>query len=231
MFFINNRNLATYNMRIHLGITSDHSIIPFDHQPKLVGTIHKWLGWNEEHGKVSLYSFSRLEGGKATKEGLSFEKGATFFFSAFDSELVKKMITGIRIDPSMFNGLKVSDITIEEDPDLTTRELFFTASPIFIKIRNGEKIDHILYNDVRASDFLKETLLTKLIQAGIEDDSLDIRFDVTYPKAETKMITYKGVGNKANWCPLIIKGKPETKLFAWNVGLGNSTGIGFGAIK
>jgi CRISPR/Cas system endoribonuclease Cas6 (RAMP superfamily) len=34
-----------------------------------------------------------------------------------------------------------------------------------------------------------------------------------------------------NWCPIIIKGKPETKLFAWNVGLGNSTGIGFGAIK
>jgi CRISPR-associated endoribonuclease Cas6 len=45
------------------------------------------------------------------------------------------------------------------------------------------------------------------------------------------MIIYKGIANKANWCPVIIKGRPETKLFAWNVGLGNSTGIGFGAIK
>jgi CRISPR/Cas system endoribonuclease Cas6 (RAMP superfamily) len=29
---------------------------------------------------------------------------------------------------------------------------------------------------------------------------------------------------------VIIEGKPETKLFAWDVGIGNSTGIGFGAI-
>jgi CRISPR-associated endoribonuclease Cas6 len=218
-------------MRIHLKINTSKTIVPFDHQPKLVGAIHKWLGWNEEHGKVSLYSFSRLEGGKATEEGLRFEKGAAFFFSAFDAELVKKIISGIRTDPSMFSGLKVSDVIIEEDPDLSTRELFFAASPIFIKIRTGEKIEHVLYNDIRASDFLRDTLLTKLARAGITDDSLNIRFDINYPKAETKVITYKGVGNKANWCPLIIKGKPETKLFAWNVGIGNSTGVGFGAIK
>jgi len=66
-------------MRIHLKIKANNITIPFDHQPLLVGTIHKWLGWNEEHGKVSLYSFSRLEGGKATKEGLKFNQECTFF--------------------------------------------------------------------------------------------------------------------------------------------------------
>jgi CRISPR-associated endoribonuclease Cas6 len=78
---------------------------------------------------------------------------------------------------------------------------------------------------------MKETLQTKMNDAGITDDTFNIRFETTYPKAGTKMITYNGVQNKANWCPVIIEGKPETKLFAWNVGLGNSTGIGFGAIK
>ena len=67
--------------------------------------------------------------------------------------------------------------------------------------------------------------------AGLIDDDIKLRFDTSYPKARTKLLTYNNVKNRASWCPVIIEGKPESKLFAWNVGLGNSTGIGFGAIK
>lgn len=93
------------------------------------------------------------------------------------------------------------------------------------------KIDHIVYDDPRANVCLQETLQTKMKKAGLSDESLSISFDLTYLKAGTKKITYNGVENRASWCPVIIEGNPETKLFAWNVGLGNSTGIGFGAIK
>lgn len=218
-------------MRIHLKIQTSNEVIPFDHQPLLTGTIHKWLGWNDEHGKVSLYSFSQLEGGKATPNGLRFERSTSFFFSSYSPDLIKKMVSGIQADPTLFYRLTVSEIIIQEDPDLTDRELFFVASPIFIKRRVGEKVDHIRFDDSRANLCLKETLQTKMNEAGITDESFDIRFEKTSPKAGTKMITYNGVQNRANWCPVIIEGNPETKLFAWNVGLGNSTGIGFGAIK
>jgi CRISPR-associated endoribonuclease Cas6 len=218
-------------MRIHLIIKTTNKVIPFDHQPLLTGTIHKWLGWNDEHGKVSLYSFSQLEGGKATPNGLRFESDISFFFSSHNSDLIKKMVSGIQVDPTIFHGMVVSEIIIQEDPDLSGRNLFFSASPIFIKRRVEESVDHIMYDDPRANICLKETLQTKMNEAGIEDDSLEIRFETTYPKAGTKKITYNGIQNRANWCPVIIEGKPETKLFAWNVGLGNSTGIGFGAIK
>jgi CRISPR-associated endoribonuclease Cas6 len=218
-------------MRIHLKIKTTNGVIPFDHQPFLTGTIHKWLGWNEEHGEVSLYSFSQLEGGKATPKGLRFERGTSFFFSTYNSDLIKKLIGGIQADPTLFHGLTVLEIIIQEDPDLSDRELFFVASPIFIKRRNGEKVDHIIYNDHRANACLKETLLSKMGKAGLTDETLRIRFEDNYPKAGTKKITYNGVQNRASWCPVVIEGKPETKLFAWNVGLGNSTGIGFGAIK
>lgn len=218
-------------MRIHLRIKTANKVIPFDHQPLLTGAIHKWMGWNNEHGEISLYSFSQLEGGKATKNGLHFEKGASFFFSSHNPDLVKKVIKGIQKKSDMFHGLTVSEIIIQEDPDLSARELFFVASPIFIKRRNGDKVDHVIYNDNRANECLKETLVTKMQNAGIEDDSFQIRFDEWYPRAGTKKITYNGVQNRASWCHVLINGKPETKLFAWNVGLGNSTGIGFGAIK
>jgi len=218
-------------MRIHLNIQANNTLIPFDHQHLLVGTIHKWLGRNDEHGKVSLYSFSRLEGGRREKVNLRFQHECNFFISSFYPDLIKKAIYGIQKDPTMFHVLFVNEVTIQNDPDLSDRTLFHVASPIFIKRKTEKGIDHILFDDERANDCLKETLQTKMKFAGIVDDSLKIEFDKSYAKAGTKKITYNGIENKVSWCPVKIAGKPETKLFAWNVGIGNSTGIGFGAIK
>lgn len=218
-------------MRIHLKVAKSRKIIPFNHQPILTGVIHKWLGENKEHGKVSLYSFSQLTSGNVVSGGLRFESGSSFFFSSHDPILIKKMIDGIQTDPKMFHGLEISEIIFQNDPDLSDRELFSLASPVFIKRRIGDNIHHILFDDHRASDFLKETFITKMNIVGIIDNDIKIRFDTSYPKARTKLLTYNNVKNRASWCPVIIEGKPESKLFAWNVGLGNSTGIGFGAIK
>lgn len=218
-------------MRLHLKIESTNHIIPFDHQPLLVGTIHKWLGLNTEHGEVSLYSFSRIEGGRATKAGLKFDRDATLFISSYDEELIKKLVWGIQQDKTMFGGLAVKELVLEQNPDLSGRELFFVGSPIFIKRKFEEITEHILYTDERTAQFLKETLQTKMKLAGMTDDDFEICFDTSYPRAKLMLINYKGIANKANWCPVIIKGSAEVKLFAWNVGLGNSTGIGFGTIK
>jgi CRISPR-associated endoribonuclease Cas6 len=218
-------------MRVHFKIYSDKQIVPFNHQHLLTGTIHKWLGWNQEHGEVSLFSFSQLVGGKRKKDGLVFTEGSSFFFSAYDAALVKKLIEGVQKDAEMFNGFKVTELIIQENPDLSDCSLFYVAAPIFIKRKVEDRIEHILYGDNRANECLKETLETKLQKAGLADPSLEIQFKTDYPKAGTKLIHYKNIKNKSSWCPVIIKGKPETKVFAWNVGLGNSTGIGFGAIK
>lgn len=218
-------------MRIHLNVQNNESYIPFNHQNLLTGTIHKWIGKNNEHGKISLYSFSQLKGGKATQMGLKFSDYTSFFISAYDPMFLKKIIRGIQEDPKMFNGLIVKDVIIQEDPDFTKREIFYSASPIFIKRKLDDKIEHILYNDPRANSCLKESLLTKMKIAGITDDSLQLKFIENDPSACTKKINYKEIENRASWCPIIIDANPLTKLFAWNVGLGNSTGIGFGAIK
>ena len=36
-------------MRIHISTTKNTSLVPFDYQQKLVGTIHKWIGNNSIH--------------------------------------------------------------------------------------------------------------------------------------------------------------------------------------
>lgn len=219
-------------MRINLTVSSNTEPVPFDYQQKIVGTIHKWIGENDIHDKLSLYSFSWLRGGIKTGNALSFPKGTSFFISFHDSDIVRKMICSIRDFPEMFCGMYVTDITIEDNPDLSSRSEFYCGSPIFIKRRleTGE-IKQYIYDDEHTGELMKETLVSKMMAAGLEEDlTLDIRFDTSASGKKTKLVRYHGICNRASICPVIINGKPETKLFAWNVGIGSCTGIGFGSI-
>ncbi len=48
-------------MRLYLHVTRSKKTISFNYQSFLTGTIHKWLGKNEHHGTLSMYSFSWFE--------------------------------------------------------------------------------------------------------------------------------------------------------------------------
>lgn len=219
-------------MRIHLKTSPNTTPVPFDYQQKLAGTIHKWIGNNSIHDNISLYSFSWLNGGSKVENALQFSHGATMFISFYDESIIKAIIRTILEDPEMFCGMFVTDITVGAEPHFSERNLYYCASPIFIKrkLEDG-RIKQYNFNHEQASQYLKDTLLSKMKEAGLEEDeTLDISFDLSYSKKKLKFVRYHGIGNKASLCPVIIKGKPETKQFIWNVGVGNCTGIGFGAI-
>jgi CRISPR-associated endoribonuclease Cas6 len=220
-------------MRIHIQTTSNKQLVPFNYQHKLVGILHKWLGANKLHGTLALYSFSWLLSSEKDEKGLNYPNGAKLFVSFYDNNYLKQVVESIMSDVDMCYGMKVLTLTIEENPDLTNKTKFKCASPIFIRRFEFENnIDnHYTFEDENAGKFLEETLLHKMELAGLEkDESLKISFDRLNSKPKTKVIDYRGIKSRVNLCPVIIEGKPDTKLFAWNVGLGNSTGIGFGAI-
>ncbi len=219
-------------MRITIRTTPNTELVPFDYQQKLVGTIHKWIGNNSIHDKISLYSFSWLSGGKKVDDALKFSLGATMFISFYDESIIKVIIRTILKNPEMFCGMFVTDITIDSEPQFSERDLYYCASPIFIKRKLTDgSIKQYNFNHEQANKYLKDTILSKMQKAGLEEDeTLDIKFDLSYSKKKLKLVHYHGVGNKASLCPVVIKGKPKTKQFIWNVGVGNCTGIGFGAI-
>lgn len=219
-------------MRIIIRTTPSAWRVPFNYQPKLVGTLHKWLGPNDIHGKLALHSFSWLLGGEVRKDGIDFKEGACLFISFHDSSAIRQIVRTILQDPGMFCGMKVTDVDLQDDPDLSGRELFSAGSPIFVQRSLGEgRNKHYTYEDSETEFFLVETLKHKMEEAGLpEDDTLEISFATEFRNRKIKTIYYNGIGNKSSWCPVIIKGKPETKVFAWNVGIGNGTGIGFGSI-
>lgn len=221
-------------MRIYLQTTSNQEIVPFNYQQKLSGVFYTWLGkMNEDHGRMSLYSYSWLKNGKMTDIGYDFPNGATWFISFYSDEKLKKLMRSILNHPDMFNGLTVSDITIENTPHLSERSLFYLGSPVFIQKHTPDLKNNIqyTYEDPETDEMLTQTMLHKMELAGMrKDETLRIMFDRSYSKRKTKMISYKGINLRSSLCPVIIEGKPESKLFAWNVGVGNSTGIGFGSI-
>ena len=149
-------------MRIYLKLSKANEIIPFNYQPYLTGTIHKWIGdENEVHDKLSLYSFSWLQNVDVSKDGISLKDSSFFFIGANDDLLIKRIVKGIIKDPSLCYGAFVTEVQIKENPVFPEKMLFHPVSPIFIKKRIENNDKHILYNDPNADFFLTETLQHK----------------------------------------------------------------------
>jgi CRISPR-associated endoribonuclease Cas6 len=218
-------------MRIFISLKSNNQLVPFNYQQFITGAIHKWLGENIWHNQTSLYSFSLLIGGQKKGNKLHFPKSTGFFFNAHETQMIKNLISGIQVDPQINFGLSVNEIQIRETPVFGNRHVFFVQSPVLVKRKVDNREVHYTYNQPESEILLTETLATKLDKAGLPREGINVQFDKGYAGAKTKVIYYNNIGNRANLCPVIVEGSPEQIEFAWNVGVGNSTGIGFGSLK
>jgi CRISPR-associated endoribonuclease Cas6 len=219
-------------MRIHINLSKNREIVPFFYQETLVSKIHYWLGKNKVHDGLSLYSVSWLNDYKRREnKGLDFLNGSKFFFSAFDTSLIKDLIHGIQKDPYFGYGMEVTSIDIQDDPSFENNHRFLVASPVFIKrTLENKKQKFYFYSDPQSTELLTETLKNKLKKAGLSIENIKVKFDNNYTKPTVAECIFKGTKNIGSICPIIVEGSTEQITFAWNVGVGNSTGIGFGAL-
>ena len=226
-------------MRIYLHLSPNTEIVPFNYQQKLVGAFHKWLGINELHDALSLYSLSWLrhlgnpkyKTDKA-KTGLVFPYGAEMFISSPLPDLHTKSVEGIFKDQHINWGMYVQEVRMRTTPDFGEQHRFIAQSPILIQRQHGDDKHkkYYFHSDPESDDYLTETLRRKLARASLPQD-VNVRFDLEYPKPYIKMIRYHNIDIKGSMCPVIVEGDPQAVAFAWEVGVGNSTGIGFGALN
>jgi len=218
-------------MRLHLSLTPNTEPVPFSYQDYLIGVFHKWIGHNNIHDEISLYSLSWLSGGKAKKGMLDFPSGAGWFISFWDENLAKKMIDGAMKDPEICFGMALSEVTVQNTPEFSGKERFILASPVFIRrYDENKKAVHLTFKYEEADEYLTATLIKKLKTAGLSYD-VRVRFDPHYRNAKTKLVKINNILNRASYCPVFVEGHPEAVKFAWNVGIGHSTGCGFGAVN
>jgi CRISPR-associated endoribonuclease Cas6 len=221
------------NMRLHLSLSATKTTVPFDHLPMLAGALHKWAGPNYAHDEVSLYSFSWLKGGSTVPngKGLRFPSGAEWFISCYDEVFAKQITLGLMADPVVNYGLEVRDVGLQETPSFGGSQLFRVASPVLIKQRREDgTLEHCLYDHPQADTLLTKVLQTKLKKAGLSDPGAKITFARDYGQPRSHKVIYRGIANRASTCPVQIEGQPQTLAFAWEVGVGYSTGIGFGSL-
>lgn len=219
-------------MRIYLKLSKNNKVVPYNYQELLTSVIHKWIGSdNEHHGQPGQFSFSWIQNTKSTKKGLNLQDGAYFFISSLNDKLIKEIINGVLEEPEMFCGVRVTDVQIKNTPKFYNVQRFLMASPVLIKVKEEEAIRHVTVEDDDFDEKLTISFKNKLDKAGISSHEASIQLDPDSSFRSTKLIDYKGVKNRASLAPIIICGNKEQIEYAWSMGIGNSTGIGFGALK
>lgn len=228
-------------MRLHFDLSPNNQPVGFDYQHRLTGVFNRWLGINDLHDRISLYSLGNLSGGWLHNGKLVFPRGATWFVSFDEDKYAAKLVDGALRSPELFCGMTVQNIRQQTTPDFGSRFRFLVGSPVLAKGKTDEtgKVEHFLFDNPRADAIITQTLRHKMDEANKlanetrftdEHKQVAVSFDRAFRGAKTKLVDIKGIRLRASVCPVIVEGAPEAVQFAWNVGVGNNTGSGLGSL-
>lgn len=221
-------------MRLMLKLSPNTAPVPFDHLHQLTGALHKWLGQNDAHEGLSLYSFGWLSGGKTKGNSLHFPGGAEWNVSFLSDDVADHLRSGIRKDPLVTAGMRVFEIREQITPHFGPSARFYIDGAVLTRRnRDDGGRDHLTFEDPIADETLTRTLRRKLEEAGLHGEHLatSARFDRSFEKARTKLVTIKGIEYRTSECPVMVEGTPGAVQAVWLMGVGELTGMGLGALK
>lgn len=197
---------------------------------------------------VKTFSSSFLNRSKLIGTSLCFPNGADLYVSSPDSDFMRDFVLGLEKNynnkATFIAGMKIDNIqVIDNTIDFEGVQKINTnfVSPIVVKNplrRNG--INYLTINDHSNEELtyaMKNLIIKKAQKLNIQISEFNIEFNTTYKNKKVKHYYYPNSNAKnnkvlilANSCPLIIEGDKDTYNFIKSVGVGNSTGIGFGKI-
>lgn len=221
-------------MKIRIYLTESVKKIPFNYSHKLAGLFHNWLGENDLHDRISLYSLGWLKGKVSVKDqGLFFTRGAVWDIGIYNPEISEQLIQGLLLKNFEFYGMKIRKVDRLKPPSFKNGyHRFLAGSPILLRKTEADgSRTHVIYNNPESEDILKRVYRKKATEAGMNKVSdLKLSFDQEYSNPKTKLIDVKGIKNRASVCPLIAEGSADALEFLWTVGAGELTGVGFGSL-
>ncbi len=225
-------------MRLELQLLPINSFLSFDYHHLLTRTLHKWMGPNDLHDSVSLYSFGWLRGGKRVRQQLVFDQQTTWTISFFNEQHAWRLAKGILQDPMIGMHFKV-ERALEMPMHVHSNRARFETDGMIVarRKRDDGSRAYLLWDDPGVDELLTDLLRKKMALAGLdaEHQQVTVSFDRSYPTPRSKKVNYlKGsnaVQHRGSECPVIISGTPEAIHFARMVGIGELTGSGFGALK
>jgi len=225
-------------MKIRIYLSNNSEPIGFNYPHRLCGVFHQWLGSNDLHNQLSLYSLGWLNGKVKVKDGhLHFPKGAYWDIGIHNDAVAEQLIQGLLLKDFYFHGMGIRKVTRLAPPYVSEgRYRFLAGSPVLLRKKrvDGKNREHVTYQKQKESQTILERVFSKKAgEANISVNgtgNISIRFDEEYPNPKTKLIDVRGIKNRASVCPVIAKGPPEALEFLWTVGAGELTGVGFGSL-
>lgn len=220
-------------MKLQIRLSPNKQPVPFDYLHKLGGVLHKWLGaQNQWHGSRSLYGFGGLSGSGMKDGGLDFPQGATWQIGFPEQEGIFSLMKGMMMDRAVFYGMKVRDVKELAPPDFGMLHRFVVNSPVLLRQpRPDGSQAHVLWHEANANELLTARIRKKLDQVGLVNEPIWVQFDKNYRQAKSKTLSIKGIQMKGSVCPIEASGSPRALKFLWEVGAGELTGMGFGALR
>ncbi|MCC5935326.1 MAG: CRISPR-associated endoribonuclease Cas6 [Candidatus Cyclonatronum sp.] len=217
--------------RIHLSPNTE--AVPFNYAHQLCGIFHHWLGPNELHDMLSLYSLGWLRSGRASGGGLWFSEGTSWDIGIHNDAIAERLVRGLLLKDFRFYGMEIRRVTPLAPPDFSSgRHRFLSDSPVLLRrVEDDQSRTHVTFKDPDSSRILQQRIRRKAEEAQLpEAAALRLRFDPAYRNPKTKLVRLKTIDYRASVCPLLAEGTPEALQFLWTVGAGEMTGVGFGSL-
>lgn len=223
-------------MRIKINFSKNTTPVSIANQSQVNGYIHKCLGDNNEyHDSVNNYSISSLMGGRLNedKKTLSFMNGAYIVVSSNDQNFLGRLVDGLMNNIDFICGMRFTHIQYVDTEYLCNGwNNFATLSPFIIKeYDNNGRYRFLTLADVDFQGRVKLYLMNKIkkINPKLNLNNFDLIIP-NHPSHKVKKILVKNVINYANQCHISIRCDKDVAELLYNIGIGQSTGSGFGTI-
>lgn len=221
-------------MRIKIKLSKTDKMLPINNQHIVNSFIHRALGKdNKYHDSISNYCVSSLRGGKWIKgtSNISLSNGGYIVVSSMDNEFMDKIILGVLSTP-FYQDIKVDGFEFIEEKFHNGWNNFATLSPFIIRERKSDGRNHFV--TLRDDDFtekVQQHIKRKVSKANPTLNTQNIKVEVKeHSKHKVKRILIKNVTNFANQCQISIYCDRKVAELLYNIGIGQSTGSGFGTI-
>ena len=223
-------------MRVKIKFKGVNDNVPFSTQAAVNSYIHECIGRNNAfHDRASDYSVTSLQGGGVNEKrnGLHFNDDAYIIVSSQNAEFIGKLLMGVMTHRQFDYGMSLLDVEHISEEMHEGWNHFTTITPILLKKgRTQSGPEHYWnVNEEGYAEQLKQHLVNKLTKI---DPSLDLkRLELLVPNRpfnKVKRVMVKNVPNFASNCWVSIKCSKKVATMIYHLGLGQSTGSGFGTI-
>lgn len=198
------------------------------------GFVMKLLGENNPyHGKQSNYCVSSLQGGKLNENGkLVFKDGGSIRISSNETKLISQVLSALMNSMEEDKGigsLKYDQMKMSEYKPFSDYDIIRTISPIYLRINKKAYT-------VEDEDYIKvlqEHCINKLLKNGVDEkEARSIKLEPFHFENSKKVCVPIGkVKNISSKAMFIVRGKRSARRKLYNLGLGISTGFGFGCVE